>query len=42
MGLLAHRKGQDMMCFGLAILAVLAVFALRWLVGWMTYVNNRD
>lgn len=31
-----------MMCFGLAVFAVLTVFGLRWLAGWMTYVNNRD
>ena len=30
-----------MTCFGLAMLGVFAAFGLRWLAGWMTYVNNR-
>lgn len=31
-----------MTCFACGILGVIAIFGLRWLVDWMTYVNNRD
>ncbi len=37
-----HLGIYEMTCFGLAMLGTLTVFGLRWLVGWMTYINNRD
>lgn len=31
-----------MSCFAYGMLGAAAIFGLRWLVGWMTYINNRD
>lgn len=31
-----------MTCFFYGMAGALAIFGLRWFVGWMTYVNNRD
>jgi hypothetical protein len=31
-----------MTCFFLGIGGAIAVFGLKWLIEWMTYVNNRD
>lgn len=31
-----------MTCFLYAMFGVFAAFGLRWLAGWMTYINNRD